>query len=365
MRLTRLASAFVSILALTALPSGAQAGASFYVSDKSGMAYEEIPEFRKRDFDYVLSLTKGLKTEDRALIDRAGAEAKRWSYEFGDNGSVLLLRYSEAGTLNRIDRYDEEERMLSEEYFFEGRAYERKDYRYEGGRLVKAFLTGPASNVLYTDVYRYAMNGSLREIARTLADGSMSSAGADESGGKLVRTWHSEADAAVIRRYGSDGSLSMIESWSGGSPVSIESRMAEKAGKKDVITDLSRDALIERNYDSSGRLVKESSYEGKKLSSLTEYRYREDGKLEEKSLLSGGKRETVQYRYSDSGGLDTEEHFVEGALVKKVVVLSPDSTRTELYYEGELAVRYTMRGGRKVDEEILSGGEVVKRREFE
>jgi hypothetical protein len=73
----------------------------------------------------------------------------------------------------------------------------------------------------------------------------------------------------------------------------------------------------------------------------------------------------VQYRYSDSGGLDTEEHFVEGALVKKVVVLSPDSTRTELYYEGELAVRYTMRGGRKVDEEILSGGEVVKRREFE
>jgi hypothetical protein len=117
MRLTRLASAFVSILALTALPSGAQAGASFYVSDKSGMAYEEIPEFRKRDFDYVLSLTKGLKTEDRALIDRAGAEAKRWSYEFGDNGSVLLLRYSEAGTLNRIDRYDEEERMLSEEYF--------------------------------------------------------------------------------------------------------------------------------------------------------------------------------------------------------------------------------------------------------
>ncbi len=354
-----LAAAAVAAAFLAAAPGG-----SFYVSDESGMAFEEIPEFRLRDFEWTLEVSVSPGAEERTLRSKSGEAEKRWSYSFGDNGRVAALKYYEKGELARIERFDGSGRLVAEERYSDGKAFERVDYRYESGRLVKAIAFGPMENVISTDVYRYAMNGSLREMTRTYADGSTASAGAEQVDGKLLRAWERAADRTNVRFYGRDGALAGIEAWGGNEPISIEERAKRGGEGKDVVADLKRKARIEREYDAKGRLVRESVFEGETLSSLTEYAWNGAGKLDGKTLYSGGDREDVSYAYDAEGKLETEEHRLNGELVKIVRPSGANASWTELYHEGELAVRYYEEDGRKRVEEIIRDGEVARRREF-
>jgi hypothetical protein len=350
--------------ALTLAGAALRAETTYYASNLSGMAFEEIPEFRRSEFDYYLEIARAKGGEERTLKTGAGVERKRWRYAFGDSGRLALTEYFERGALVYVERYDGNGILVAEERYSGGLAYERTDYRYKDGILDKAITSGVNGIVLSTDSYRYALNGALREVEHVSADGSVVAAGVDSLSGSILRSWQKTKAGTEMATFEPSGQVASLETWKDGAPVKTEDRTRVAGIRKDYVEDIARGTRIEREYGPGERLLKESAYKGARWISTTEYRYREDGKLEEKLLASGAREILVRFAYTDSGELRTEEYSEGGVIQKKIVYLAADSISTELYYQGELSVRTLTLGGRKKNEEIIEGGKVVRSREF-
>lgn len=137
-----------------------------------------------------------------------------------------------------------------------------------------------------------------------------------------------------------------------------------KAKEKQVVSDSSRGALIERTFDQKGRISTETTRKDGKLQSRTEYAYDDSGRLARKTFSAQGKKTVVAYAYGRDGKKAGEEETVDGAITRRVSYEKDGSYWEELFQDGKLAVRIRWADGWKREEEIVRDGQVVRRREF-
>ncbi len=87
------------------------AQAEFYASNETGMAFEEVPEFRKRDFEYNLEIRRVPGGQLRTVYERDGSEFRRWEYDQDPEGRVTEIRFFESGALKERESYRADGRL--------------------------------------------------------------------------------------------------------------------------------------------------------------------------------------------------------------------------------------------------------------
>ncbi len=339
----------------------------FYVSNQTGMAFEEIAPFRADEFDYTLEIVSAGKKETRIVREKGDAEFRRWVYERGSNGRVQSLSLYEREALTSVESYNSDGRITSVEYIAAEKTLEKTEYQYIGKRLASSATTDGEGGLIHKDEYFYLISGALRQVRRSYPDGRKESAGVDSSSGKIVSTWYTQGEKSIIQRLDSSGQIRDREIWQGEEALSIDStnRSQEGLAENQKISDKERKLDIERRYGSYGELRSEITTDAKgKVVSRSDYEYDEDRRLVRKNFFSSGKRDRIEYAYGPDGKKEAEEHFQEGRLFKRVSFFPEGESQEELFQDGELAVRVYWKDGWKRREEILRGGKVIREREF-
>jgi antitoxin component YwqK of YwqJK toxin-antitoxin module len=343
------------------------AQAEYYASNESGMAFEEIPAFRNRDFDFSLEIRRNESGQTRTVWKRDGTEFRRWEYELKESGRVTRIRLFEYGSLKQDERYRQDGRIEKFEEYGPKGLETVTDYEYSGKRLVKATTASAAGALLYADSYKYAMNGSLREVKRVNADGKSQSAGQDFSGGRIIDKWYSLDSKATIDRYSASGELTDNEKWESEKLLRSDSSSLRDNGKdknRQILTDAERGIEIERLFDDKGRISIETTRKNAKLESRTEYAYDGSGKLAVKKFSRSGKINIVKYAYNADGSKASEEESENGEMVRRVIYDPEGNYWEEILHDGQVTVRVRWANGWKREEEILRDGKVIRRRDF-
>lgn len=357
---------------LFALPAlilcgAALAQSEFYASNETGMAFEEIPSYRQGDFDYSLELRRDGSVETRIVRKRDGSEFRRWEYSRGPGGRVAKIVLRENEEIRAVEEFGPDGRIDSYESHGRKGLDWKTRYEYRDKRLASSRTEDAAGSTLYTDSYRYALNGSLREILRAYPDGRTESSGLGLIEGRVLDSWHSKGGTSSVDRYAPSGEIADREVWEGAVVLRSESTSHKEGGtdkERQVITDSSRGVEIERLFDEQGRISLETAREGGKTQSRTEYSYGASGKLERKTFTAKGRRNVVVYSYAADGKPSVEEESENGHVLRRVIYQKDGSYWEELLHEGQVTVRVRWADGWKREEEILRDGKVLRRREF-
>jgi len=298
---------------------------------------------------------------------RDGTEFRRWEYTLNAEGRVSGIRFFEYGALKQVEAYRPDGRIEAFEEYGAAGLESRTEYSYKGTRLIQAKTLDSAGALLYTDGYKYALNGSLREVKRIFADGKSRSAGQDLSQGRIADTWYSLGATASVDRYSASGELTDTEKWESATMLRSDSISLKDNGKdksRQVLSDSERGIEIERLFDEKGRISAEITRKDGKLQSRTDYVYGDSGKLAEKRFSGQGKTDILRYSYNPDGSKAGEEETENGEIVRRVIYDKDGSYWEEILHDGQVGVRVRWSNGWKREEEILRDGQVIRRRDF-
>lgn len=292
----------------------------------------------------------------------AAAGAPAASYFASDaTGGELEARaaLSGLGYELRVERGPSRTRSV---LYLDGAEIEETICAYEGGRLVsKEIRRGERKERLE---YRYAADGRPLSI-RAPGGGSL---GGDDPGASSPRRWSLEDGLLILRVYGEDGRLARVARYEGD-----EARSVETLGWKDGRLESSRleegdeSTVTEYLLDgpAAGLPAARRRLRGGSPASLARFGYDAEGRLASERIEEGGAVALREYAYDAEGKLLSGTESLNGAVVK-VTRYEPDGARTEeLYAHGAAVARIRYEDGRRVREEILKGGVVVRTRVFE
>lgn len=247
--------------------------------------------------------------------------------------------------------------------YLDGSELEETICAYEGGRLVSKEIRRGELKERFE--YRYAADG--RPVSIRAPDGA-TSLGGDDPRATASRRWSVEDGALTLRVYREDGRLASTARYEGDEPRSVEtlswkdgrlesSRLEE--GDEATVTEYLLDGPAAGLLSARRRLLGDSQV------SLARYGYDAEGRLAFERIEEGGAVVLREYAYDAEGKLLTDTESLNGAVVK-VARREPDGARTEeLYAHGAVVARVRYEDGRRVLEEILKGGTVVRTRAFE
>lgn len=359
----------LALAALAALLCAAPLAAAprWYESDASGMALREIVAARKGDFDRVLSVEKRGSTEYKTLW-RAGAEEARWETDFDAAGKRTEERSYRGGALSERELYSAEGLVSRTETYVGGSLAQVLDMEYVGGRLKRIVAKDPAGKTLYVDGLSYGLKGALREIRRDFASGATSSSIFSGKDGSVAEERLIQDGVVTVWKYTPLGFMESEESFAGDERLAATTftyadREKDSLPSLVVEEDFRAGKRSESGFDPSGRLLSERVYLRGALAKETSYRY-DGGKLLLKTSSAGGIVESWAYAYDGAGALREERRERGGQLLMLVEWTGPEDRVETLYKDGEAFVRVSYSGGAKKKEEILSGGAVVRTREF-
>ena len=98
--------------------------------------------------------------------------------------------------------------------------------------------------------------------------------------------------------------------------------------------------------------------------SETIYVRNEAGRLEARITVGGDGREEWRYFYGADGELQEEDYYRRGMLEKSRVYTGANMWYEEIYQKSELFLRIFYEEGEKVKEAFISGGKVVRERDY-
>lgn len=116
----------------------------------------------------------------------------------------------------------------------------------------------------------------------------------------------------------------------------------------------------EKEYDSGGRVIRETRVASGVPPDVSLYSYDDEKRLSEIRRLSGRTETRTRFFYGP-GGTETEEKFdAAGAMVLRTVRKEDGMVEEEHFDAGILFARMYFREGRKIREEILKDGQIVR-----
>jgi YD repeat-containing protein len=283
--------------------------------------------------------------------------------------SYGLLAPQAQGTRGGADQvYDEDGRITIERTMLEGGAIREIRYSYDAGRLI-AVQTLLDGTVERTVSYLYAPDGRL-VMARASDDGT-SGLTRIESGAST--SWLVSSDGLEMRDYDIDGRLITITRFHQSILVSREERAWKEGTVQRSETTLPDGTVTTNEYQTDGParglLVSTSSRNGSAAISDERRIYDDEGHLVELRRQNSLDLELTQYTY-DQGGALISERISTGntpstlALAITRTYEGPTTYVEESYDAGTLFARVRYEDGRRVSEDILRDGVVIRTRQF-
>jgi YD repeat-containing protein len=254
---------------------------------------------------------------------------------------------------------------LKKETFFDSSSLpvRTRSYIREGGRLERVEYADAAGKLVGTQSYRYDRDGRLLGVD---SDGDLGtiSVGMISSGAIPQASWIAGKSTTVLA-YDESGRVTMVQTMKDGAAVSVERRSyGDKGRLYSVQTEDKASGLVaETLYDEDGRMSSKIVTPSKGPPAKTRYSYDGAGRLVEETTRQGEHRNEKKMTYSESGTLTREETLRDGSLILSVDY-TDDGRVEELYDDGQLFVKATYVGGRKVKDEFYSNGVVSRTREY-
>jgi YD repeat-containing protein len=367
----------VALMTLPALLGGGSPAfglpAGWYRSDAIGLALEPLPSTRRGE-PYLLQVEQRGELEVRTLYQE-GKAVRRWELSPG------LERVYEGDSLAEERSYDPGGRLLVEKLYSGGRV-ERTQYRYGASGLSSVESFGPDGELRSRERYELGPKGELRRVRRETGAGTGRGAGQDgqeaqpaqaqsaqteelalvAGDGRLYEERLRGGGRGLISRYDLEGRVSSQETWREGEL--LESLDTTWAGRTPVASELSADGRrTVTRFDAQGRETSRRVTGGGKTLEDWTFRYDGAGRRVQAVLVDEHGTEQWSYFYDGAGALAREEYRARGQLAR-VVRYEEDGRVEELYRAGLPFLLVTWRGGVKVLEEFLEGGQVVRRRQF-
>ncbi|GAB1454958.1 hypothetical protein MASR2M48_02580 [Spirochaetota bacterium] len=332
----------------------------WYASDASGMSLERIAG--PLGAEYALLVSKNENTE-RAELYHDGAILKTWHRSYLSGGLLSREAYSEGSVLTEERLYDDEGRLRLERQFFDEGNVEETTYQYASGRLQSKTTsrTGEESSSM---VYVYAPGGRLASVrdSRDLSFGYSSS----PMGGQSF--WREGKDGLELRSYDQAGRLVRVSVYVDAVLKSQESREWQDGTLIQSIVEKDDGTKNTTSYAAEGvaaGLVTSLSIELNGIvQSLVKRDYDFKGRLERVETIANGQVRSSTYEYDSDDTLKITKTFVDGLIESIVSYESPLVHTEELYSRGVAFVRVRYEDGRRVLEEILKDGQVVRSRRF-
>jgi len=282
-------------------------------------------------------------------------------------GLAAPLAQGVSGAVDQV--YDEAGRITMERTVLAGGTVRETAYRYDAGRLVevRTSLDGKPER---TKSYLYAPDGRL--VSTRESGGSASGSTRTESGAST--SWLVTAEGLELRDYDADGRLVAIASFQKSELVGREERVwKDGAVQRSVMT--RHDGTIQTDeYQTDGPAlglrISRSIQSGTTVILEEGYRYDDDGRLIETRRQTPQGFELLQYDRHDDGTLRSERLSAGATLPGLALVTvrtydAPTSYVEESYDSGTLFARVRYEDGRRVSEEIIKEGVVVRTRQFQ
>lgn len=339
----------------------------WYASDSSGMALDPIRG--PSESEYSLSIrTTGIKNDytgasELSQLFKEGVAIKSWLKTFGPGGALSLETYSE-GTLIKGERlYDNEGRPSTERLFLDDGRLTEIMYQYVSGRL--QYKTVSRGENTSTYIYLYAPDGRLASVKEE--GGASIGTSSALSGGDAI--WRVLKDGLELRRYDKSGRLILVSVYEAETRVSQESLEWHQGSLERSIVEDRDGTKTTRVYaidgEARGQETSVIIERNGSLQSSLKKTYDAEGRLKESETMIDGHLRRIGYEYDIEGTLLTKKTFYDGIIESIVITESPLVMIEELYNKGIAFVRVRYEDGRRVLEEILKDGIVVRSRAFE
>jgi YD repeat-containing protein len=256
--------------------------------------------------------------------------------------------------------------LLAERSFSpEALAIVTKRYVREGGRLVKVEASDASGNTIGTMNYHYDREGRLLQASSDGIFGA-ESVGMISSEGSPQGSWIESESATKVYAYDDAGRAVLLQSLKDGKVARIERRAY---GNEGILSSVTIDDKLAENswtssYDTTGRESERKAVDAKGEEVLTRFSYDASGRLIEELKIAGGHELAIRRSYSVDGALIRAETRRDKSLVL-AVEYAGESRTEELYEDGELFVKATYRGGRKVKDEFFTDGKLKRSRDYQ
>lgn len=281
----------------------------------------------------------------------------------GAKGSKELVYRNDS--LSEERSYDLRGGLIEEKSFgpdslpIETSSYIRKD-----GRLSRVEAKDATGAIVGSLTYHYDSDGRLLGLA---SDGSFGTgkAGMVSSGGTPQGSWTEAGSTTTVLAYDESGRALVIQTMKDGKGISIERRTYDEGGiLSSVVTeDKVAGSSSELLYDKKGRQSQLRDIPAKGAETKVQYRYDDAGRLVEDLRRSGIHTISVSREYATGGALSRVETRRDGELLLAVDYVENGRVE-ELYDAGELFVKASYFGGRKVKDEFYSDGALLRSREY-
>ncbi len=338
-----------------------------YRSNDFGMALARIASYQKDATRWVLRVRRDGRDEERRLYDN-GKEVRRWEVSWNSERTRKVEKET-AGSLTAARRvYDSSGTLLQEDEYTAGALSKKTLFSYANGRLEHArVVAGSDGRPVSETTYVYAANGGLREVRRTVPEGETIVSTSTTGSSGLAEDRSSMGGSLFVERYDPNGKMVNRERRDAGVPVSVED-FAYDPATHSLASSTQRlpaeNAVVERRYDSEGRLARETKNMKGSVREIIGYERDEKGKMTSKTRRTSEGLEAWKYSYSDSGDLSREEYVQRGVRVK-VTLYGEGKLRTEeLYRDGELFLKVFYDGDTRLREEVYSNGSIGRERSY-
>lgn len=351
---------FFLCIILTHATAQAAPQEGWYTSDPAGLALDSIPD--PASYEYALHVKK----QDgifRSELFRNGNVIKTWLRTYGASGLLSREAMEQDGILKEEYLYDAQGRPGTERIFLDNGDIEEAAYEYASGRLVSK-TTSLGGAIISKRTYLYAPDGRLA-LARE-ASGNESGTSAARSGGSS--SWRIGETGLELRTYDATGRLVLISVYKGAEKLSHEVRSWKDGALERVTVETTGGSTTSTEYILSGpargEIMAILITKGDKPVSAERRAYDEEGRLASVDTSMRGRATVVVYGYVADGALATTTTSIDGALVSVVRHETPAVRVEELYDSGAVFARVRYEDGRRVLEEMLRDGVVIRTRRF-
>lgn len=380
-RLRLLASLFAGLL-LSVCPVprlvAAEPAPGFYRSNAIGMALERIesPDAAP-DGEYVLEVR-----EERGVDNDGEGERITTEQQLLREGERVSRTHSErVDGVVRGERQWEGDELVSERVFDEsgmpeleityeaGEVVERLRFVWRGNRLLERIHESVDGDELFREKYFYRDDGQVRRVERSFSDGGRGVSEFLYSGLLLIEEWHERDRVSLLVRYDRAGRLALSEERIDGETVLVEhltyppsdiSRNTPPLRSERIEPE--RDTRTVTEYDSEGLARSERRIAGERTELEREFEYA-NGRLSREVRRDASGEEIRTYEYDGEDNLVLEERRGNGELRRRIRYANGEAVE-ERYIDGRLALIIERVDERRVREQVIQDGEVVRERTF-
>ena len=252
---------------------------------------------------------------------------------------------------------------------------ETRNYIRVDGRIIRVDAVDAFGSPSGSMTYRYDRNGRLLGInsegvlgagtAGMIASMSAPQGAWVSNNGLGMENGDSAGPKTTVLGYDGSGRATIVQTMQNGKTIYVEKRVFDEDGFlvsvqiEDSISGLS----TIKSYDSKGRVSRSTDSPIKGQQTKTEYRYDDSGRLAEKLSFRGGHRSSTVFFYSDDGSVLREETSRDGEILLSIANIE-NGRIEELYENGNVFVKATYIGGRKVKDEFYLDGVPIRTREY-